>query len=82
MFVSSKTFMELVERMTRMELEHAAHVKRLEERVEALENRPIILTDDLPKNPKDEETFKLFEEMTMGVKNPNTGRVTYTDGRD
>ena len=82
MIVSSKTFMELVERLTRMELEHAAHVKRLEERIEVLEKRPIIFADDSPKNPKDEETFKLFEEMTRGVKNPSTGRVEYTDGRD
>ena len=81
MFVSSKTFMELVERMTRMEMEHAIQVKRLEERIEVLEKRPIILADEQePKRP--ESTFKLFEEMTSGVKNPNTGRVEYTDGRD
>ena len=30
MYVTSKTFMELVERMTRMEMEHAIQVKRLE----------------------------------------------------
>lgn len=82
MFVDSKTFMELVEKLTRVELEHKAEVKRLEERIEVLEKRPIVLADDPPKNPKDEETFKLFEEMTMGVKDINTGRVTYTDGRD
>ena len=82
MFVSSKTFMELVERMTRMELEHKADVERLERRIKTLEDRPIVLADDTPKNPKDEETFKLFEEMTRGVKNPSTGRVEYTDGRD
>lgn len=81
MIVSSKTFMELVERMTRMELEHAAHVKRLEDRIEVLEKRPIILTDDSAKKSTD-EMERLFEEMTMGVKDINTGRVVYTDGRD
>lgn len=82
MFVNSETFMKLVERMTRMELEYKAEIKRLEDRIKVLENRPIVLADDSAKNPKDEETFKLFEEMTRGVKNPNTGRVEYTDGRD
>lgn len=81
MFVSSKTFMELVERMTRMELEHAAHVKRLEDRIKVLEDRPIVLADDSAKKSTD-KMERLFEEMTMGVKNPNTGRVEYTDGRD
>lgn len=81
MIVSSKTFMELVERMTRMELEHAAHVKRLEERIEVLEKRPIILADDSAKKSTD-KMERLFEEMTMGVKDINTGRVVYTDGRD
>lgn len=82
MIVSSNTFMELVEKMTRMEMAYQAEIKRLEERIVVLENRPIVLADASAKNPKDEETFKLFEEMTRGVKNPNTGRVEYTDGRD
>ena len=81
MFVSSKTFMELVERMTRMEMEHAIQVKRLEERIEVLEKRPIVIADDSAKESTD-KMERLFEEMTMGVKDINTGRVTYTDGRD
>ena len=81
MIVSSKTFMELVERMTRMDLEHKAEVKRLEDRIKVLENRPIVLADDSPKKSTD-MMERLFEEMTMGVKDINTGRVTYTDGRD
>ena len=81
MFVSSKTFMELVERMTRMEMEHKAEVKRLQERIEVLEKRPIVLANDSAKDSTD-TMERLFEEMTMGVKNPNTGRVEYTDGRD
>ena len=39
---SSKTFMELVEKMTRMECEYKLEIKRLQERVETLEKRPII----------------------------------------
>ena len=81
MYVTSKTFMELVERMTRMEMEHAIQVKRLEERIEVLEKRPIVLADDSPKKSTD-TMERLFDEMTRGVKDINTGRVTYTDGRD
>ena len=81
MFVDSKTFMELVEKLTRIELEHKAEVKRLEERIEVLEKRPIVLADDSAEKSTD-KMQRLFEEMTMGVKDINTGRVTYTDGRD
>ena len=81
MFVNSETFMKLVERMTRMELEHKADVERLENRIKTLENRPIVLADDSPKKSTD-TMERLFDEMTRGVKDINTGRVTYTDGRD
>lgn len=81
MFVSSKTFMELVERMTRMELEYQAEIKRLEDRIKVLEDRPIVIADDSAKKSTD-KMERLFEEMTMGVKDINTGKVTYTDGRD
>lgn len=81
MIISSKTFMELVEKVTRMEMEHAIQVKRLEDRIKVLEDRPIVLANDSAKDSTD-TMERLFEEMTMGVKNPNTGRVEYTDGRD
>lgn len=81
MFVSSKTFMELVEKMTRMEMAYQAETKRLEDRIKVLENRPIVLADDSAEKSSD-KMERLFEEMTMGVKDINTGRVTYTDGRD
>lgn len=81
MFVSSKTFMELVEKMTRMETTYQAEIKRLEDRIKVLENRPIVLADDSGKKSTD-KMERLFEEMTMGVKDINTGRVVYTDGRD
>ena len=81
MFVDSKTFMELVEKLTRVELEHKAEVKRLEERIEVLAKRPIVLADDSAEKSTD-KMQRLFVEMTMGVKDINTGRVTYTDGRD
>lgn len=81
MIVSSKTFMELVEKMTRMEMTYQAEIKRLEERIVVLENRPIVLANDSAKDSTD-EMERLFEEMTMGVKDINTGRVVYTDGRD
>ena len=81
MIVSDKTFMELVEKITRMEITHQSEIKRLEERILVLEKRPIVLADDSAKTSTD-KMERLFEEMTMGVKNPNTGRVEYTDGRD
>ena len=81
MFVSSKTFMELVEKMTRMEMAYQAEIKGLERRIEVLEKRPIVLADDSPKKSTD-TMERLFDEMTRGVKDINTGRVTYTDGRD
>lgn len=81
MFVSSKTFMELVEKMTRIEMEYKAEIKRLEERVDVLEKRPVVLADDSAEKSSD-KMERLFEEMTMGVKDINTGRVVYTDGRD
>ena len=81
MFVSSKTFMELVQKMTLMEFEYRAKIKCLEERIEVLEKRPIVLADDSAKQSTD-KMERLFEEMTMGVKDINTGKVTYTDGRD
>lgn len=81
MFVSSKTFMKLVEKMTRMEMMHEIDVKRLEDRIKVLENRPIVVADDSAKKSTD-KMERLFEEMTMGVKDINTGKVTYTDGRD
>ena len=82
MFVSSKTFMELVEKMTRMEFEHQAEVRRLQDRIEVLEKRPIVLADNGSASKSSDKMERLFEEMTMGVKDINTGRVTYTDGRD
>ena len=81
MFVDSKTFMELIAKVTRIELEHKADVERLENRIKTLENRPIVIADDSAKKSSD-KMERLFEEMTMGVKDINTGRVTYTDGRD
>ena len=81
MFVDSKTFMELIAKVTRIELEHKADVERLENRIKTLENRPIVIADDSAKKSTD-KMERLFEEMTMGVKDINTGRVTYTDGRD
>lgn len=82
MFVSSKTFMELVEKMTRMEFEYQAEVRRLQDRIAVLEKRPIVLADDGSASKSSDKMERLFEEMTMGVKDINTGRVTYTDGRD
>lgn len=81
MFVNSETFMRLVAGMTRMELEYKAEIKRLEDRIKVLEDRPIVLADDSGKKSTD-KMERLFEEMTMGVKDINTGRVVYTDGRD
>lgn len=81
MIVSSKTFMELVERITRMEMEHALHVKRLEERIEVLERRPIVAPSEGSKASA-LSAERLYEEMMYGVKDETTGRVVYTDGRE
>lgn len=81
MFVSSRVFMELVQRQERMEAEHRLQVKRLEDRIEVLEKRPIVLGED-PAEKSTDKMQRIFEEMTNGVKDINTGRVVYTDGRD
>jgi hypothetical protein len=83
MFVSSKTFMELVEKMTRMECEHKMEVKRLEERIETLEKRPIVLQEDQhPNAKKNPDMHTIYDELVNGVVDDKLGRVKLTDGTD
>lgn len=82
MFVSSKTFMELVERQVRMEAEMGLRIKQLEERVETLEKRPIMAESSKGAQDSSDTIEKLYHEMMDGVKDEKAGRVIYTDGRD
>ena len=79
MFVSSKTFMELVERMTVMEL----RLKRAEERIKTLENRPIIVdAKEEPNGRKSYDMNEIYDDLMNGVKDEKLGRVRLTDGTD
>lgn len=83
MFISSKTFMELVEKVTRMELEHKHEIKRLNERIETLEKRPIILQEDQHINEKkNPDMHTIYDELMNGVVDDSIGRVRLTDGTD
>lgn len=78
MFVSSKTFMELVERMTKMQME----IETLKERVKTLENRPIIVDKTDDKNREEFDMNRIFDEVVNGVPDRVTGKVRLTDGTD
>ena len=79
MFVSSKTFMELVERMTRLEVEN----QRLKERIETLEKRPIAVTEEEGINArKNPDMNTIYDELMNGVVDNELGRVKLTDGTD
>ena len=83
MFVSSKTFMELVEKMTRMECEYRLEVKRLQERVETLEKRPMVVTEDEGINGrKNPDMHTIYDELVNGIVDDKLGRVKLTDGTD
>ena len=83
MFVSSKTFMELVEKMTRMECEYKLEIKRLQERVETLEKRPIMVTEDQqPNAKKNPDMHTIYDELVNGIVDESIGRVRLTDGTD
>ena len=83
MFVSSKTFMELVEKMTRMECEYKLEIKRLQERVETLEKRPIAVQEDEGVNArKNPDMYTIYDELMNGVVDRELGRVKLTDGTD
>ena len=79
MFVSSRTFMELVERMTVMEL----RLKQQDERIKTLENRPIV--EDAKEDPNGRKSYDLneiYDDLMNGVKDEKLGRVRLTDGTD
>lgn len=82
MWVNAKVFMELVQRIERMDAEHKMEVKRLNERIETLEKRPIILEGKSDADKSSDDMMKLYRELTDGVKDERAGRVIYTDGRD
>ena len=83
MFVDSKTFMELVEKMTRMECEYKLEIKRLQERVETLEKRPIAVQEDDGINArKNPDMHTIYDELMNGVVDNELGRVKLTDGTD
>lgn len=79
MWVESKTFMELVERMTVMEL----RLKQAEERIKTLENRPIIV--DAKEEPNGKKTYditEIYDDLMNGATDKKLGRVRLTDGTD
>ena len=79
MWISVKTMMELLERIIRAEGKAA----ELELRVKKLEERPIV-SEAVQKNKnvdEDVNASKVVEELLYGVKDDQTGRVKYTDGR-
>jgi hypothetical protein len=79
MWVDAKVFMQLVETVTTLKLKCA----KLEERVETLEKRPVII-QATGEEKKDESNLSLqqYQELMDGVADVNTGRVRYTDGRE
>lgn len=79
MWVDSKTFMELVERMTVMEL----RIKQQDERIKTLEDRPIIVDSKVETNgKKDYGMNEIYDELMNGVMDRELGRVKLTDGTD
>lgn len=79
MIISSKVFMELIERMTIMEL----RLKRFEERVETLEKRPIMVDTTEELNGKRQPSIEdIYNELMNGVRDEKLGRVKLTDGTD
>lgn len=79
MFVDSKTFMELVERMTVMEL----RIKQQDERIKTLENRPSIVdAKEEPNGRKLYDMNEIYDDLMNGVKDEKLGRVRLTDGTD
>ena len=83
MFVSSKTFMELVEKMTRMDMAYKLEIKRLEERIETLEKRPILAQEEESVNArKNPDMHTIYDELVNGIVDDKLGRVRLTDGTD
>ena len=79
MFVDSKTFMELVAKVTRLELEK----ERLEKRIETLEKRPIMVQAEEGVNErKKPDMHTIYDELVNGVVDDKLGRVKLTDGTD
>lgn len=75
MFVNSKQFQELIERLVRVEMQN----KALEKRIERLEKNPL---DNAPQEEDEGYDAKaLFDELMNGVPDKETGKVRWTDGR-
>lgn len=77
MFVNTKIFMELVERLTTLSIK----LQELELRMESIEKKS--LTDnsaDLKSSGDD--IAKIYHELMNGVIDEKMGRVIYTDGRE
>jgi hypothetical protein len=71
--------MELVERMTMMEL----RIKQQNERIKTLENRPIIVDAKEETNGrKSYDMNEIYDDLMNGVKDEKLGRVRLTDGTD
>ncbi|MBQ3019136.1 MAG: hypothetical protein IJD77_00935 [Clostridia bacterium] len=78
MFVNAKTFMELVQKLTALEL----MVKGLQDRITTLEKRPIYEGNQSDDETEANRVMDLYTKMFSGEKDPKLGRVRYTDGTD
>ncbi len=75
MFVNSKQFQELIERLVRVEMQN----KALEKRIAVLEkNPPNTATNE---DVEGYDAKALFDELMNGVPDKETGKVRWTDGR-
>lgn len=78
MWVDAKVFMDLVAKQTTLELK----CKALEERVETLEKRPVVI-QHASEDPKETNlSMRQYHELMDGVVDKKAGRVIYTDGRE
>ncbi len=83
MFISAKTFMELMERIIRAEKKaEAAEAKaaELEKKVERLDGRPVLNVKS-EENEEKMDASRVVQELLYGIPDEKTGKVIYTDGR-
>ena len=76
MWVDAKTFMLVVEKITRLETE----TERLKEEVETLKKRPIVIETREENEDTPIDSKRILDELLNGTPD-EAGRVVYTDGR-
>ena len=78
MWVSEKTFMQLIERVTKAEMKAEAALQALN----VMRNGSVSVSADEKSGEKDVNANKLLDELLNGVPDEKLGRVKYTDGRE